>query len=210
MSLQQQTICLAALVQHCRLVDQLARTGNVDFQEFASCLQQLFVSDHAEIDQAFGNKWLLTNGYQQLLALLNRSDDDNDQAVLQYAVAILHLERKLTAKPEMLQIIRTRLEHASYRNEHFSTDQHAVADNIAGIYQDTLSTLTYRIQVKGNSQHLKDEYTANRIRALLLCAVRATRLWRLAGGSRFRLIFGRAKIVDCCQTLLNGSDKNSN
>ncbi len=203
MSLRQQTICLAAMAQHCQLVDQLARTGNVDFNEFGFCLQQLFVSDHADIDDAFGAHSELTSGFKQLLALLNRSNNEHDQVVLQYSVAILHLERKLSAKQEMLQLIRTRLEHASYRNEHFATDEHAVADNIAGIYQDTLSTLPYRIQVKGNVQHLQDEHTANRIRALLLCAVRAARLWRLAGGSRFRLIFGRRKIVELSESILN-------
>ena len=191
MSLRQQTVCLAALVQHAQLVDQLARTGSVDFEEFGWCVQQLFIKDFENTDSAFGELKGLKPGLQLLLGLLERTTDEHSQTVLQYAISVLHLEKQLASNTNMMQVIKSRLEHASYRNEHFATDEHSVATNVAGIYQDTLSTLSYRIQVKGNALHLQDEPTANRIRALLLCAVRAARFWRMSGGSRFKLLWSR-------------------
>lgn len=203
MSIKHQTVAMACVVQHARLVDQLARTGSANFEELEFCLQQLFIFEHTSTAEAFGDAEQIRPGLQLLNDLLKRSSNNHAQAVLQYTVALVHLERKLSANKDMLNVIRNRLEHASYRNEHFSTDGHTVAENLAGIYQDTLSTLSYRIQIKGNMQHLQDEHTANCIRALLLCAVRALRLWRLEGGSRLKLILGRGRYSDCCEAMLN-------
>lgn len=203
MSVADQTLCLAALLQHCRLVDQLAISGSVDYEELGNCLQQLFVFDHQETRDAFGDHHTLQPGLRLLQDILNRKSGLRNQMVLQYAVALLHLERKLSRKPELLQIIRSRLEHASFRNSHFASDSQTITENIAGIYQDTLSTLPYRIHVKGNMQHLQDEHTANCIRALLLCAVRAVRLWRMSGGSRLKLLMGRSQYVRCAQQILS-------
>lgn len=191
MSIRDQTLCLAALMQHCQLVDQLANSGSVNYDELSDCLAQLFITDHDTMEEAFGGLEALTPGLQILEKLLLRDSVEGTQNLLQYAVSILHLERKLSHNRDMLQIIRNRLEHASYHRNHFSPDNHGVAEQVAGIYQDTLSTLKYRIHVKGNMQHLQDEYIANSIRALLLCAVRSVRLWRLSGGSRFKLLMKR-------------------
>lgn len=205
MSIKAQTIALASVVQHVRLIDQLARTGSTDLVELDLSLQQLFIFDYNDTSDAFGELSQIRPGLQLLGELLQRTPNDNAQAVLQYTIALVHLERKVAANKEMLNVIRSRLEHASYRNTHFATDGHTAAENIAGIYQDTLSTLSYRIQVKGNMQHLQDKHTANCIRALLLCAVRALRLWRLEGGSRLKLILGRSRYNDCSQTLLRNT-----
>ncbi len=191
MSIREQTLCLAALMQHCQLVDQLANSGSVNYDELGDCLQQLFITDHETTQQAFGEPGSLRPGLLILQKLLLRDSVEGTQNLLQYAVSILHLERKLSQNKDMLQIIRNRLEHASYHRDHFSSDNQGVAEQVAGIYQDTLSTLKYRIHVKGNMQHLQDEHIANCIRALLLCAVRSVRLWRLSGGSRLNLLLKR-------------------
>ncbi len=192
MNIQQQALAIAALLQHCRLVDQLAQSGSVDVRELEFCLRQLFIFEYDDANDAFGDTSALEPGLRVLINLLERrNSNEANQNVLHYAVALIHLERKLSANKNMLQIIRSRLDHAHYRSAHFESDSHALADSIAGIYQDTLSTLKYRIHVKGNMQHLQDEHTANCIRAVLLCAVRAVRIWRSMGGSRLRLIMNR-------------------
>lgn len=205
MSLQEETIALAALLQHCRQVDQLATQGRVDHQELADSLQQLFIFDFDSLADAFGDRPTLRPGLTVFANMLGRQDEARSNVILQYAVALLSLERRLARDPDMLRLIRSRLEHAAFSTSHFATDQHTVAANLAGIYQDTLSTLNYRIQVKGNMQHLQDEHTANCIRALLLSAVRAVRLWRLAGGKRRRLLIHRGAFADAAETMLKQS-----
>ncbi|MFK7731203.1 MAG: high frequency lysogenization protein HflD [Pseudomonadales bacterium] len=204
MSVRDQTLCLAALMQHCQMVEQLANSGSVNYDELGDCLQQLFITDHETTQDAFGTLQSLTPGLQLLQKLLARNSVEGTQNLLQYAVSLLHLERKLSHNKDMLQIIRNRLDHASYHRDHFSSDNHGVAEQVAGIYQDTLSTLKYRIHVKGNMQHLQDEHTANCIRALLLCAVRSVRLWRLSGGSRLNLLLKRGQYQQQVTHLLAG------
>lgn len=206
MSVRDQTLCLAALMQHCQMVDQLANSGSVNYDELSDCLQQLFITDHETTQDAFGSLQSLKPGLQTLQKLLARNSVEGTQNLLQYAVSLLHLERKLSHNKDMLQIIRNRLEHASYHRDHFSSDNHGVAEQVAGVYQDTLSTLKYRIHVKGNMQHLQDEHIANCIRALLLCAVRSVRLWRLSGGTRLNLLLKRSQYQQQVTHLLNWDD----
>ena len=68
--------------------------------------------------------------------------------------------------------------------------------NISAIYQDTLSTLPYRIKVTGSAQHLNNPQVADLVRALLMCGVRAAFLWRQLGGTRFKLRLSRGRVRD--------------
>jgi high frequency lysogenization protein len=139
-----------------------------------------------------------------MLVEISRPGDSNRiRTSLNYAIAVLHLERHLRKRSEMLSVIASRLQHAGFNHQHFESDPQAIAASIAAIYQDTLSTLSFRIQVQGNPLHLSDKYTADRIRALLLAAVRAARLWRQHGGSRLGLLFGRKRIQVCAQEFLS-------
>jgi high frequency lysogenization protein len=69
------------------------------------------------------------------------------------------------------------------------------------LYQDTLSTLSFRVQVTGNVQHLKTPANADKIRALLLAGVRSAMLWKQLGGKRWQLILQRRQIVNSCRQL---------
>ena len=194
MPYKDQVLALAALLQAVELVDQLATTGSADNVDFKASIQQLFIFETEQAETAFAGSDALHSGLDSLSNMLNRRTSSVRSAALNYAMGILHLEKKLAKQPDMLRIIRNRLQHAAFHNEHFSANSGSVIHPVAAIYQDTLSTFKFRIQVNGNMQHLRDERIADSIRALLLVAIRAARLWRLYGGRRYNLIFQRRKL----------------
>jgi high frequency lysogenization protein len=110
---------------------------------------------------------------------------------VRYTLSVMHLQRKLQRNQPMLATIRKRLEHISFKFQHFTDDSSAVAASVAGLYQDTISSLSFRIQVTGSMRYLSDERVANQVRSLLFSGIRAAMLWRQVGGSRWKLLFHR-------------------
>ena len=76
------------------------------------------------------------------------------------------------------------------------------ATELAGVYRQTVSGLGKRIQVTGDSGLLRQETTANEIRAQLLAGVRFAWLWRQLGGRRWHLILRRRSLLLALQTLM--------
>jgi high frequency lysogenization protein len=71
----------------------------------------------------------------------------------------------------------------------------AVIAAVATCYQETLSTLKFRIQVRGDARYLRDPEIAQKIRAVLLAGVRAAMLWHQIGGRRWHLPVFRKRIL---------------
>ncbi len=89
-----------------------------------------------------------------------------------------------------------RIQKLSRQKEHFEDTMHTnMIAAISGVYQDTLSKLSFRIQVHGNSQYLQQSQVSDQVRACLLAGVRAAMLWRQLGGRRWHLLFKRKSIL---------------
>jgi high frequency lysogenization protein len=101
-------------------------------------------------------------------------------------------------------VVHSRLQHTSFRAEHFANNVNDLCHSVSGIYQDTLSKLKFRIKVNGSAQHLQDPKNADMIRALLLCGIRSAFLWRQVGGRRWRLLVQRKQILRTSQQLSRG------
>ncbi len=110
---------------------------------------------------------------------------------MRYTIALLHLGRQLSCDRERLALIRARLARTGLESERLATRDEELSTRIAAIYQDTISTYRYRIQVSGSAAHLQTERVAERIRTLLLAGLRAAVLWRFVGGSRTATVLGR-------------------
>ena len=82
--------------------------------------------------------------------------------------------------------------------------QEQTFEQIATLYQDTISTLNHRIQVQGQVDYLRNDYVSNRVRSLLLAGIRSAVLWHQLGGRRWRLIFFRKRIQETASTLRRG------
>lgn len=199
--LQQQTLALAGVAQAARLVDQVSKTGSYPIDFLEPSIHSLFTFDAVDVLAVYGGLPQIKLGLNNLAAMLGNRQEREHRDVTRYVFSLLYLERKFAAHPEMMSVVRTRLEHASFRAEHFAGHVNDICHSVSGIYQDTLSTLRFRIKVTGSAQHLQDENNADIIRALLLSGIRSAFLWRQLGGRRWKLVFQRRRMLQLAQEL---------
>lgn len=202
---QEQVIALAAIVQAAELVVGIAESGKADSFYSQQLIDSLFVFEPSTTLSIYHDK--LHSLELGLNTLANFSKPNNTKRfnqVSRYAISLLALEKDLSKQGEMLDVIRSRLSHVSFNQQHFIEDNNynALHASLSAIYQDTISKLRFRIQVTGNMQLLTQTHHADHIRALLFAGVRAAMLWRQLGGNRWQLILKRAAIEKQAAQLL--------
>lgn len=199
--LEQQTIALAGVAQAARLVDQISRTGSYPVEFLEPSIHSLFEFEPDNVADIFGGLAGVKLGLNNLSAMLASRQADENREIVRYVLNMLYLERKFAASNEMMSVVHSRLEHTSFKAEHFAGHVNDVCHSVSGIYQDTLSKMRFRIKVSGSAQHLQDKLNADIIRALLLAGIRSAFLWRQLGGRRWRLLFERKRILQTSQHL---------
>jgi len=197
-----QTLALAALCQSIRLVQQVARGDEVDSQELKTALQSVALQDVAEPVDIFGGKLNnLNSGYHIVLSQLG-DNPNKDLELTRYLMAVFALERRMAKNPAALQAVGKRVERLQQQLQHFQITDDNIIASIADIYVEHISPLGNRIQIAGKPTELKQPAVQNKIRALLLCAIRAAVLWRQAGGRRYHFILQRKKLLQEVKTVL--------
>jgi len=186
-----EVIALAAMLQACWLIDQLGKTGVVPLEESNPLVHSLFCFSPQTAEEVYGSTVHLKRGLKILDTLLDQFIPGTYGETIRYTLSVMHLQRKLQSNQKMLANIRKRLEHISFKFQHFTDDSSEVAASVAGLYQDTISSLSFRIQVTGSMRYLSDERVANQVRSLLFSGIRAAMLWRQVGGTRWSLLFQR-------------------
>lgn len=193
---QEQLVALAAVFESAVLVDKLARTGQIGEADLACMLGSLLVRDPQNTLDVYGGDDLnLRDGYRALVSSLERDPASLQREPLRYALALLALERQLSKRDDMLQVMGKRLDQIQQQVEHFGPIHENVVASCGSLYQDTISTFRQRIQVQGDMRHLQQPSNASKIRALLLAGIRAARLWRQLGGHRWQLVLSRGKLL---------------
>jgi high frequency lysogenization protein len=201
-SIEAQTLALAGILQATYLVDQIARTGQTDSAAMNSILHSLFVFDSDDPAVVYAGTHNLQLGLRALRDVLSGYGRENYQGCVRYALGTLILQKLLAKAPDAQMTIRTRLQHAEKKLEFFNQDNNEIAPSLSSIYQDTISLFKYRIQVTGSLQQLQNSSNADKIRALLLAAIRSAWLWRRLGGRRWHFIFKRNAIKHCAEVLI--------
>jgi high frequency lysogenization protein len=112
-----------------------------------------------------------------------------------YVRGLLKLEDQFGKRPDLQEVVASRLGHVNFKAQHFSDDAVELAASISAIYQDTISNLPYRIKVKGNVQHLRQTKNADLVRTLLLAGLRSAHLWRQLGGRPRHFLFKGGKLA---------------
>lgn len=202
------TIALAAMFQATRLVAQIANTGNADEQALSTCLQSLLRIDAASTEAVYDDVANLRIGLQTLIEQLggnaepSQDGQPKDLFITKYVAGVMVLERRLMKDAEMLQTISSGIERVQNQVEHFSLTHENVIAGLAHLYSQTISTMKPRIMVHGEHVYIGNTTNANKIRALLLAAIRAAVLWRQCGGSRWQLFFQRRAVLDEARRLL--------
>jgi len=202
--LEQQVIALAGVAQAARLVDQISKTGSYPLEFLEPSIHSLFVFDPEFTQDIFAGVPGVKLGLHNLSNILADKNAQENHEIVRYLFSMIYLERKFAADADMMAVVHTRLEHTSFRAEHFSSNVNELCHSISGIYQDTLSQQRFRIKVSGSAQHLQNPKNADIIRALLLAGVRAAFVWRQLGGRRWRLLMQRRKLLKASQNLSRG------
>lgn len=197
------TIALAGIFQATKLVQQIANTGSADDDDVSTCVQSIFKTDVDSAVDAFGDSAHVRTGLQTLIDQLGgQNTESRDLFIAKYVAGVMVLEKRLKSDPDMLNKIAEGIDRARNQVEHFSLLHENVIAGLANTYSQTISTLKPRIMVQGEHVYISNPNHANRIRALLLGAIRATVLWRQCGGTRWQLLFQRRAIVDEAKRLL--------
>ncbi len=204
--LRDQTLALAGVLQAADLVGRLAKTGTVPNENLKTSIASLFAFDPATTEEVFGGERDLRYGLSLGLNALHELFDRTRRAQrlgysVGYVMSLLHLQGVLRRNGPMLDRLGKRLReiHGQALGQGFTHEEVIAA--IARCYQETLSTLRYRIQVRGDSRYLRDPGVANQVRAVLLAGVRAALLWHQVGGRRWQLPFYRKRILETLRAI---------
>ncbi len=205
------TIALSGVFQACALVKQLAWTGKYDTEPFETSIYSLLQTDSPSVIDIYQNIAKLSLGLRTLISFFstnntintrfNNNNSKKDLEIARYVFSLLYLEKKLTKRPDLMNIIKTGINRANNQVNLFSLTHENVIANLASIYIDTLSTFTFRIHVTGSQCYLANHSVENKTRALLLSGIRSAVLWKQLGGSRLQLFFKKNTFLNCAKHL---------
>lgn len=198
-----QVLALAAIFQACHLVDCLANSGEASSRDTEQCMKALLNQSPGSLEDLYGGRQNLETGIEAIRALLGEQNRGNinsassmfSSTTVTYVISVLSIERLLQKQPAMLEAVGSGIENAVRQAEHFSVVHDNVVANLASLYQETISRLRQRIQIKGNGVFLQQPKVAERIRCLLFSAIRSAVLWRQLGGKKHHLLFYRQAIL---------------
>jgi len=205
---EQQTVALAAISQSAALVSYLAQGRCAAETDIAASVNTVLVINPGSLADIYPNLGSLGLGFKTLQDMFSNDRLRENAAVIRYTLGMLVLRNKLINNNVMQDKIRVKLAQIAPLGPD-SSERHGEVpeggeqklreysyEQLAKLYQDTISTLPYRIQVQGKAAELNDAQTANRIRALLLAGIRSAMLWYQLGGRRWRLVFYRKRIQE--------------
>ncbi len=200
-TVENQVIALAGIFQASSMVKELAYKGQCDSITFESSIHSVLSMNSDSVADIFNGNHGVKTGLSVLREQLLSSTGERDQELSRYAITIIHLESRLRSNIAVTEKLRQGLVQLESQAT-LNGVSDAVVVNMANLYRDTISQLSPRIMVNGETDHLSNEYTASRIRALLLSAMRSAVLWKQCGGSRLRLLFQRKKYLDEADRLI--------
>lgn len=202
-NIRNRTIAFAGIFQAAALVQQLAWAGKFDHKDATISIESLLAIDAASIQDIYKDLAALQYGLTTLLRVLEaKNKQPRDQEIARYVLALLHLERCLIKRTDLLDLIQKGILKVQAQAEHFPITHDNVMANLAGIYTDTLSTFAFRIHIAGEQNYLSNTNNTNKIRTLLLAGIRAAVLWRQMGGNRWQLLFSRKDLINDAKLLL--------
>lgn len=200
-ALNNSTIALAGVVQAISLIKDLARTGKMDDLAYQTCIQSIFQTNPDAPIDVYGELTALRYGLEKLTQALTEKSDDA-RSTTHYMLALIGLQKKISRSAKAMELLSQRIQKAKKQVDYFSITHPTVITNLADIYMTLINRIGFRFLLMGNQRVLGAHENMEKIRALLLAAIRSSVLWRQTGGSRLQLIFSRNKIKQTAAALL--------
>ncbi|BAW80318.1 high frequency lysogenization protein hflD [Candidatus Nitrosoglobus terrae] len=199
---QNRALALAGILQALHSVQQIARYGNAPTDAITASLASIFKLNPESAEDVYGGIGKLSTGLQILNQQLNKKRYRADPELLRYLINIMYLEQKLRNHPKLLGEITYKIQLLEQQTEDIRSIQPDTIAQLADIYLNTISTMTPRIQIRGEETHLKQPENIERVRALLLASIRSAVLWRQTGGSRLHLLLYSRQLSQETQILI--------
>ncbi len=188
-----QTLALAGVFQSASLVDELARTGQVEPRAWDTLIRATLDTNPASFEAIYGgHPNNLRRGLEVLEAVVGRKQAN--PVVLRYGFSLLLLMNQLRTNDAMMDDLGGRLVRIQGQAKHFGETHENVIASLGEAYQETLSTLKTRIIIQGDSSLLQQRMMPERVRAILLGGIRFGLLWHQQGGRRWKLVFQRGSL----------------
>jgi len=204
--MKERTLALSAVFQSGELVRQAANHGTWSGYAAGAMLHSLFTIESRSVQEIYGNLDRMRLGMEVLLSVLQ--GDKSHLESLQYAIAILKLQRRFSRNSGLQETVGARLREIARMQAEPGIEPHELEDRqaaeLAQLYSRTISTLSPRIIVHGKPRHLQAERNVHWIRTLLFAGLRSAHLWEQLGGSRWRLMFGRQQLLREAEELIAG------
>jgi high frequency lysogenization protein len=178
-------LALAGVTQAAALVHGVAHGKSLPAEAQRALLLTVPTRNAGDMDEVFPDPKAYALGIRTAMEAL--SGKARTPEVLRYTLQLIELARLLGGMPQVVEKLGRLLDEV----DPAELDE----SQLSRIYQQTISTLSKRIQVTGDPQLLQQEHVADRIRALLLAGVRLAWLWYQLGGRRWHLILRRRALL---------------
>lgn len=196
------TIALAGIIQAISQAREIAQTGKVDEESFQITLNSLFQTHPEKIVDVYGGLANLKPGLEKLISTLNTKTTTVAQTI-HYMHAVMRLQKKIMSSEKISSALIQRINQAKKQVAYFSLTHSNVIASLADIYLSSIKPFRFKFFIVGNQRMLSINENIDKIRAILLAAIRSSVLWRQVGGSRLQLIFFRGKITNTAKKLLS-------
>ncbi len=182
------------MCQCVRLVDRIARKGEADEEDFRACIESIFASGDAPA--AIYRASDLTTGVRTARRLLSGPAEPEDRLLMSYLAGLLTIEKRLRKRPDLRAALSEGMSRISRQRQYFGEATHpSVIAALAALYGETISTMTPRIIVRGKAEHMRQEASKQRVRALLMAGLRGAYLWREHGGGFLGFLLRRKALL---------------
>ena len=195
-------LALAGVFQALSLVRELAREGDCDSDALEASLASVFKLESDSAAEAFGGNHGVRRGLRVLVEQVESRD--RDLPLFHMLINVLKLERSLHRSPAINRRLGEGLQGMHRQLQHFPVTHPTIIARLADLYCGNLSGLKPRITVVGNPLYLQQPAKAQRVRALLLAAIRAAVMWHQLGGRRRHLLFRPRRELMIARGMLTG------
>lgn len=202
--MKHRTLALAGLMQGLNLAQSTARTGSAPEADLAASLASIFRIDADSVEAVYGSARLMRNGLETLIGQFE-GGERRDPSIGKMALTVLHIERQLSARADLMQALHDGILDSGRQREHFGVTHATVIARLGDLYANSVSRLSTRVLVQGNPYQLQQPQVVAQIRACLLASVRSAVLWRQLCGSYWDLMLRRRAMLDAAQHWLESA-----
>lgn len=200
--MKQRALALAGLLQAAQQVRRIATTGGSETAALEPCIDSLFRIDADTVQDIYGGAARLEPGLRLLFDTASGLDT-RDPAITRIAVTLLHVERRFSRQPRLMQAVHEGILDIQRQREHWGPTHPTVLGRLGELYAGTVSSLRPRVLVQGNPNYLGQPTVVAEIRAVLLAGLRSAVLWRQLKGGYLDLLLRRRQIAEASREWLD-------